>query len=357
MNPRKSICKSKQQHTNMLQQQVQETTPLLFVSSIPFNLSNETLLEYFSRFGEVEMFKIHKRRTENKKSTGLLKMVSTQSFTKVTACRRHTIGEYDIFVDEKLAKKELVLKNEDTARRRMYVTNLQLDTSGNDLIRLFSVFGEVEMAYTRVPTELQNSKVQKNSIYGFVTFYDEKVTQKVIKMQAIKFDELEEPVQVSSFKIKSTRLTLEYYNMDDDERCRAKEMKRQKSSEEEDSNYLNLPTHNILRNKLNTSPESVLIKAKKYSPLFKSEDSCDEDNILKSIQLESTKNSNNHKKNNVDFNRKKLASYLATSANYCKYPSQFYEGVSYQTINPQMIQWFAYCNYFREQQQMVFGSF
>ena len=65
-----------------------------------------------------------KKRTPTKKSTAIMRMTTPLAVKKLLKSRRHIIQGVDIFVERKLTGKELVLKNEDTGQRRIYVSNI-----------------------------------------------------------------------------------------------------------------------------------------------------------------------------------------------------------------------------------------
>jgi RNA recognition motif-containing protein len=153
-----------------------------------------------------------KKRTPNKKSTAVLRMHSTSSVARVLASRHHQVAGLDIYVERKLTGKELVLKNENTGLRRVYVSNIPGFVTGENLMDLFSKFGEVEIAYVKVPSSIKNtSSLSQSKIYGFVTFYDVKYSQKVLSMGQVKFPHFEEEFEIKPFNKKSKKLTLDYY--------------------------------------------------------------------------------------------------------------------------------------------------
>jgi RNA recognition motif-containing protein len=186
--------------------------PTLFLSSISFDLSLSDLYAHFEQFGRVAVIKMVKKRTPNKKSTALMRMMTMSGVKKVIESRKQVILGYDVFVEKKLTGKELVMKNEDTGKRRIYVSNIPGNYLGDDLSRLFSKYGKVEMAYTKVPTAVrQSGNLSKSKIYGFVTFYKMEHSQMLLDMKTVKFDELEEEVVIKPFNKKSTKLTIEYF--------------------------------------------------------------------------------------------------------------------------------------------------
>jgi len=139
-------------------------------------------------------------------------MRSRSAVQRTLESRRQEVCGYDLFVEKKLIGKDLVLKNEDTGMRRIYVSNIPGNLVGEDLIRLFSKFGKVEMAYTKIPGSINHSlPLEKTKIYGFVTFYKIEDSRKVLDMKMVKFKELQEHVEIRSFTKKSTKLNLDNF--------------------------------------------------------------------------------------------------------------------------------------------------
>jgi RNA recognition motif-containing protein len=144
--------------------------PTLFLSSLHFEITLEDLYDHFNQFGKVAAIKINKKGVPSKKSTAMMRMETEEAVERLISHKNQVIKGHEIFVEKKLTGKDLVLKNEDIGVRRIHISNVPAHISGEDLLRLFSEFGRVEMAYSKQPKDSEISP--ESRVYGFVTFVE-----------------------------------------------------------------------------------------------------------------------------------------------------------------------------------------
>lgn len=127
-----------------------------------------------------------------------------------------------------------MLKNEDIGVRRIHISNIPAHITGEDLLRLFSEFGRVEMAYSKQQKDKKD--VQDSKLYGFVTFYEAEDALSLLELKTVKFEEIDEALEIKSFNKKSTKLSLDYFNKNqeqvkvkvDTKKAKKKSKKRQR---------------------------------------------------------------------------------------------------------------------------------
>jgi RNA recognition motif-containing protein len=184
--------------------------PTLFLSSLHFEITLQDLHDHFNQFGKVAAIKINKKGLPSKKSTAMMRMETEEAVERLIAHKNQFIKGHEIFVEKKLSGKDLVLKNEEIGVRRIHISNIPAHINGEDLLKLFSEHGRVEMAYSKQPKDSESCPEVK--IYGFITFFDAEDAQKLVDMKTVKFDCLEEPLEIKSFNKKSIKLSLDYFN-------------------------------------------------------------------------------------------------------------------------------------------------
>lgn len=184
--------------------------PTLFLSSLHFEITIQDLYDHFTQFGKVAAIKINKKGVPSKKSTAMMRMETEEAVERLISHKNQVIKGHEIFVEKKLTGKDLVLKNEEIGVRRIHISNIPSHITGEDLLTLFSEYGRVEMAYSKQPKDFEASEDLK--IYGFVTFFEAEDAQRLVDMKTVKIQGLDEPLEIKSFNKKSIKLTLDYFN-------------------------------------------------------------------------------------------------------------------------------------------------
>ena len=184
--------------------------PTLFLSSLHFEITLQDLYDHFNQFGQVAVIKINKKGMPSKKSTAMMRMETEDAVERVISAKNPVIKGHEVFVEKKLTGKDLVLKNEEIGVRRIHISNIPAHITGEALLKLFSEYGTVEMAYSKQPKDSEITADLK--IYGFVTFFEAEVAQKLVDMKSVRFEGLQDPLEIKSFNKKSIKLSLDYFN-------------------------------------------------------------------------------------------------------------------------------------------------
>jgi RNA recognition motif-containing protein len=216
-----------------------ESVTTLFLSSLHNEISQQDISQHFNQFGKVVSIKINKKGSPSKMCTAIMRMETEEGLDKLISQKSQLIRGYEIFVEKKLTGKDLVLKNVDIGVRRIHISNIPAHITGKDLFRLFSEFGKVEMAYSKQQKDSKDA--QDSRLYGFVTFYEAEDALNLLDLKSVKFEEIKEPLEIKSFNKKSTKLTLDYFNKNqeqvkvkaDTKKAKKKSKKRQRRDTKE----------------------------------------------------------------------------------------------------------------------------
>lgn len=142
---------------------------VIFVGGVRGEENDESLEEYFGRFGEVkcraEMWE--KRGRKKCRGFGFVYCRDEETFNKILREEKHVIGGREVECKKAYrGEQEAAEEGEAKKRRRVFVRQLPLSSSPESFKRVFQQFGEVEMAYTT-----QDRKGE--GVLGFVTFKKE----------------------------------------------------------------------------------------------------------------------------------------------------------------------------------------
>jgi RNA recognition motif-containing protein len=233
--------------------------PTLFLSSLHCEIALQDLHDHFSQFGVVAALKINKKGLPSKKSTAIMRMETEEAVERLISEPEHLILGHKIFVEKKLSGKDLVLKNEDIGLRRVHISNIPAHVTGEELLKLFSKFGRVEMAYSKNPKDSEES--QNLKIYGFVTYFDSEDARKLVEMRTVKFDSLEEELEIKSFNKKSVKLSLDYFNKNQEQtaKIRPESKKGKKKSKKRQRGNNNKPIEAVMSTRENSPEENLEI--------------------------------------------------------------------------------------------------
>lgn len=108
----------------------------------------------------------------------LVKFKSRQAAEKVIELKNHTIKERVVTCRDYLKGDQLNQAKESKNSKKIYINNLPSNTTNEDIVKAFSVFGPVEVGYT-----LKNEDGSKSKGFGFVTFVQHQSSEMALKSE------------------------------------------------------------------------------------------------------------------------------------------------------------------------------
>lgn len=152
----------------------------LYLGSLPANCTDQMLLEYFFRFGRV-LAAIVRRKNGFCTGFGTLVVADTQTAQNILGVPEHFIQGRSIFVQNFLQGKSLSEQRRSINERRVHLKNINYSITDQNLVELFSQFGQVESAYRIVTTRGERRK------YGYVSFFDSYSASKCINAGKVTY--------------------------------------------------------------------------------------------------------------------------------------------------------------------------
>lgn len=167
---------------------VYEKRRILFVGGIPALLSEQSIFDYFSKFGQVIKVRVMKeKKTKEPKGYAYVTMADYRIVDKILDLS-HVIENRKVDCQLASRKGEKKIWKDEQKKRRVFVTNLPSDIDGDRLQQLFASFGPIRNSYVISDYETRESKG-----YGYVEFLD---PQDVIKVLIAFQSNLEDPNQI-----------------------------------------------------------------------------------------------------------------------------------------------------------------
>ena len=153
----------------------------VYVGSIPGNLSEDQVLEYFKQIVPNITFSLNRnlsKRTNNS-GFGFLTVYSNQDLQTLLGTT-HFLQGRQLKCQEYLTGEELEIAKENLKRRRLFVRGFKKGITDQDLRSAFSVYGEVESAYV-----VKIYSTGELMGYGYVTFKKVEVAEHLLQLGKI----------------------------------------------------------------------------------------------------------------------------------------------------------------------------
>lgn len=149
-------------------------TKKIYISCLPSQIEDSTILNYFSQFGEVEYMDVKREETEDKRCTGFCQLSCSSiemrdDIMNMTHKLQGKVLKITKFYEgEELDRYRKIIKTQ-----RIYVKNLPLDTKDEELRDVFEPYGEIIEAYCVKKKRYPNKK------FGYVLFEKEDTIKKI----------------------------------------------------------------------------------------------------------------------------------------------------------------------------------
>ena len=151
---------------------------IVFVGGIKACFSSQEINDYFCRFGEVCFVKLKRNRAQKKMNRGfcLVKFRCPEAAQRAINLKNHTIKDRVVTCREYLKGDQLKEGKLSKDCKKIYISNLPCNTTNDDIVKAFSVFGPVEVGYT-----LKCDDGVKSKGFGFVTFLSPESMKEALK--------------------------------------------------------------------------------------------------------------------------------------------------------------------------------
>ena len=142
-----------------------QTSHKLFVGGLPVRVDKDVIVRFFEKYGTVLNCKL-KKNQQTGRSLGFayLHVKDREVYDRLLA---ETVEFHGRVIEIKpvWTKKELAERLEDEKKKKLFVSNLPLNTTNGDLISYFEYFGEVSNGFI-----IKDPDTQQNKTYGYVIF-------------------------------------------------------------------------------------------------------------------------------------------------------------------------------------------
>ena len=138
---------------------------ILFVGGIPSAMTEEAIQKHFEQYGEVVRTKIMKNKKTNlPKGYAFVTMANFENVSKIVQ-EEHTIEGRRVDCQVASKKGEKKEQQDELKKRRVFVTGFSEDTSNEDLVSCFELFGKVKNGFV-----IQDFATKVSKKYGYVEF-------------------------------------------------------------------------------------------------------------------------------------------------------------------------------------------
>ena len=152
------------------------------IRRVPSSVNRNTLLKYFSAFGQIRNLKFKKNTRREHRSAATLDMKTEEGFLAVLRAKPHVIHGLEVVVQEKLSKGQIKAKNKKELCRKIYICNFPLSYTTGHLETLFEGIGRVSGVSINSKSGITNPMEN----YGFVTFESESDARKALDLGQVE---------------------------------------------------------------------------------------------------------------------------------------------------------------------------
>lgn len=155
----------------------EENNNFVFVGGLKASFTKPLLFKYFNSLGDVDSIDLKmKKNSQVNRGFCIVKFMDKKSAQRVLQVKEHYIKRRLVscrpYLKGEKLKKSKVQKN----NKKLYISGLPEETQNSQITQLFEKFGKVETGYTLTDLETGKSKG-----FGFVSFEEEGVIEKVLK--------------------------------------------------------------------------------------------------------------------------------------------------------------------------------
>lgn len=188
----------------------QQCARSIFIGSIDPKLTKQSIMNYFKNLG-LDLYFLKKKNNRSKNYI-VAKTTDTRTFKFLSEHKKeHKIGGNGFITAEYLTGDQKVLKDAEEARKKLYVGNLPLGTSDEELKEFFSGFGKIKTAYVskkRTPSTASGK-------FGFVVFQFKHTAKTVLELNSLYFKGVE--ITLKPFKSKWAKIPKKENKMEENQ--------------------------------------------------------------------------------------------------------------------------------------------
>ena len=163
---------------------VQNNKYAIFVGGLSNSITNQDLLTYFKKFGDLLTCEAQMWKNNPSKCRGFAKIaVKDRKTFEAILSAQHKMGGRVIECKKMIEDKaELETFSKDQLEKKIFVSGLSKKVDDMELLRFFSQFGVVKMAYV-----VKHHKDQKSKGFGYVCFDKKEEKDKVLAFKYLDF--------------------------------------------------------------------------------------------------------------------------------------------------------------------------
>lgn len=160
-------------HHSQSKKRTKKFSMKVYIGSINPHITSGQLMSYFKEQGlQVKFLTKKGNRTKN---YVIAKAKNKHTYDFLTAKKKkHEIEGFKFTTDVLLTGEQKLIRDQEIAKKKIYVGNLPDNISDEDLKMYFEGFGEVDTAYV-------SRKNMSSNCFGFVIFRDERISQSLIE--------------------------------------------------------------------------------------------------------------------------------------------------------------------------------
>lgn len=156
----------------------------IYVGNLPFDAEKEELLKMFGEFGTVnDCFVPSDRETGRPRGFAFVTMADEDAQKAIDALDNTDLGGRVIVVNKSLPRGESAPAKPKSNRVKMYVGNVSFNTEEDEILSLFSEYGEVLDCY--VPRDRETGRSRG---FAFVTMSDESANAAIEECDGYELD-------------------------------------------------------------------------------------------------------------------------------------------------------------------------
>lgn len=176
------MIETKSQNSHQSDPKENNDNSYVFVGGLKATFTEDQLFTYFSTVGEVDSInlKMKKRMKNINRGFCIVKFKTNKIAQRALKMKDHFIERRLVTCRPYLQGEKLEKSKSQKNNKKIYISGLHKDTSNDDIRKAFEKFGKVEAGYTLKDEEKGESKG-----FGFVTFEEEGVVEKVLEQSGI----------------------------------------------------------------------------------------------------------------------------------------------------------------------------
>jgi RNA recognition motif-containing protein len=148
----------------------------IFLGCVPGTATDESLTQFFSKFGRIVAVNLRTRQSDGK-CAGFGKIVCADeaTFRSILGAKTILIEGRKLVTKKFLPEEEMLKERDSLSRRKLLVRNVKHTITDAEFENYFAQFGDIEICYVVRPKNCNDVK-----LHGFVIYRDQNVASRVL---------------------------------------------------------------------------------------------------------------------------------------------------------------------------------